>query len=198
MRLILVRHGRTPSNTAFLLDTAAPGADLDEVGCGQADSLVERLSEEAVAAVFASNLVRTQQTAGPLARERELPITVLPGLREIGAGDDEMSSDSSRYIATLTAWGSGEPGARIPGGEDAHEFLGRFDEAIATVVASASGSALVVSHGAALRVWSYARVEGFPEAITSSHLDNTGVIVVEGSPAEGWALIRLEGLRAAG
>ena len=57
MRLYLVRHGRTPSNVARLLDTAVPGADLDAVGLAQADTLVERLAGHRVDAVYASDLV---------------------------------------------------------------------------------------------------------------------------------------------
>ena len=48
MRLHLVRHGQTASNVAHLLDTAHPGADLDEVGRAQAAALVVRLGGEAV------------------------------------------------------------------------------------------------------------------------------------------------------
>jgi probable phosphoglycerate mutase len=195
MRLILVRHGRTASNVGFLLDTAEPGADLDEGGLEQAAELVERLSHHQIEAVYTSNLVRTQQTARPVAEHRGLTLQVLPGLREISAGDDELSSDATRYIGTLIAWGRGELDARIPGGEDAREFFTRFDSAIGEVAASGRDVVMVVSHGAALRVWSSERVHGFTEALGRAHLDNTGVIVVDGSPDEGWELAELIGVR---
>ena len=196
MRLILVRHGRTDSNVGLLLDTGEPGAELDESGLEQAASLVERLSEHPIDAVFASNLVRTQQTARPLAEARGLEVRVLPGLREIPAGEDEMSADARRYIGALIAWGEGDLHARVPGGENALEFFARYDDAIDTVAASGAEVAMVVSHGAALRVWATARVAGFREALGPAHLDNTGVIVVDGSPAEGWVLVQLTGVRA--
>ena len=195
MRLILIRHGRTASNTSFVLDTAFPGADLDELGREQAESLVERLAAEPIEAIYVSNLVRTQQTAAPLAAARDLVPVILPGLREISAGDDELSSDATRYIGTLIAWGRGELDARIPGGEDAREFFTRFDSAIGEVAASGRDVVMVVSHGAALRVWSSERVHGFTEALGRAHLDNTGVIVVDGSPDEGWELAELIGVR---
>ena len=195
MRLILVRHGRTASNVGFLLDTAEPGADLDDLGREQADSLVGRLLEQSIDAVFASSLVRTQQTAAPVAAARGLEIRVLPSLREIPAGEDEMSPDATRYIGTMIAWGQGDLGARVPGGEDAFEFMARFDAAIDEVVASGVASAMVVSHGAALRVWSSERVHGFTEALGRAHLDNTGVIVVDGTPSTGWELHQLDGVK---
>lgn len=195
MRLILVRHGRTDSNVSLLLDTGMPGADLDSSGLEQAASLVERLSEHPIEAVFVSDLVRTQQTARPLAQARGLEPRVLPGLREIPAGEDEMSADASRYVGTLIAWGEGDLHAKVPGGENALEFFARYDDAIDTVAASGAEVAMVVSHGAALRVWASARVEGFAEALGVAHLDNTGVIVVDGSPTEGWILVQLSGVR---
>ncbi len=195
MRLILVRHGRTPSNVGFLLDTAEPGADLDDGGLEQAASLVERLSHHEIEAIYTSSLVRTQQTARPVAEERGLELQVMPELREISAGDDELSPDATRYIGTLIAWGGGDLDARIPGGENAHEFFARFDAAIERIARSGGEVVMVVSHGAALRVWSMARVDGFGEALGRAHLDNTGIIVVDGSPDDGWRLAELIGVR---
>lgn len=193
MRLILVRHGRTSSNVGFLLDTDEPGADLDDHGRQQAEALVLRLADQRIDAIFASNLVRTQQTAAPVAADRGLTVQVLPGLREVPAGEDEMLADATRYIGAMIAWGQGDLLAKVPGGEDAVEFMTRYDAAIDQVVASGVEAAMVVSHGAALRSWSAARVDGFNEALADGHLDNTGIILAEGSPSEGWRLIELDG-----
>jgi broad specificity phosphatase PhoE len=194
MRLILIRHGRTPSNTSFVLDTAAPGADLDELGREQAESLVERLAAEPIEAIYVSNLLRTQQTAAPLAAARGLVPVILPGLREISAGEDELSMDSTRYVETLLKWHAGDLDARLPGGEDAGEFFARYDAAIAQIAGAGHQVAALVSHGAALRVWSAARVDGFAVALGAAHLDNTGVLIVDGSPADGWQLLSLDGV----
>ena len=42
------------------------------------------------------------------------------------------------------------------------------------------------------------RVGGFLEAIGEHHLDNTAVIVIDGSPSEGWQLVDLAGVRRNG
>jgi probable phosphoglycerate mutase len=146
--------------------------------------------------VYTSTLVRTQQTARPVAEARGLELRVMPGLREISAGEDELSQDATRYIGTLVAWGMGDPDARIPGGEDSHEFFARFDAAIGEIADAGDEVAMVVSHGAALRVWSMGRVAGFVEAVGRAHLDNTGVIIVDGSPRDGWDLAELVGIRS--
>jgi probable phosphoglycerate mutase len=195
MRLILVRHGRTTSNVGFLLDTAVPGADLDEAGREQAVALVEKLADYPIEAIYTSTLVRTQQTATPIATQRELELRVLSGLREISAGDDELSQDATRYVGTLLKWHAGELLARVPGGEDAAEFFDRFDAAIAEVAGGGHEVAMVVSHGAALRTWASARVPGFTDALGAGNLENTGVIVIDGSPEAGWSLHQLDGVK---
>lgn len=194
MRLILVRHGQTSSNTGFVLDTGAPGADLTEVGCEQARALVPRLAAEPIEAIYASTLVRTQQTAEPLSDVRGLAVQVLPDLREIYAGDAELTTDATEYITTLLKWQAGEFDARIPGADNAWEFFARYDDAIAQVAAGGHRCAVAVSHGAALRVWAAERVTGFAEALGRGFLNNTGIIIAEGDPDAGWQLVEVEGV----
>ena len=83
MRLYLVRHGRTRSNVAGLLDTAHPGAPLDDAGLRQADALVARFEGIAFDAIVASDIHRAVQTATPLANARGLRLQTHAGLREI-------------------------------------------------------------------------------------------------------------------
>ncbi len=190
MRLYLVRHGRTPSNVARLLDTAIPGADLDAVGQDQARTLIERLEGHRVDAVYASDLVRTQQTVAPLAESRGLDVRVIGGLREIQAGEDEMSPVWERYVGSLRSWGEGDRAAKIPGGEDADEFFARYDHAIAEIAAAGHDAALLVSHGAALRMWIGGRVSGIDIAeVVGRRLGNTTIVTLDGSPEEGWTFV---------
>ena len=186
MRLHLVRHGRTASNVAGLLDTAHPGAPLDEVGLAQASALVGRLGGVALDALYTSDIVRAVQTGTPLAIDRGLPLTPLVGLREIPAGDLELAAEWQGYIDVLRAWGQGRPDARCPGGEDLFMFLGRFDEAIASIVDAGHATALLVSHGAAMRTWLAARLDGAtPFEVARWELGNTAVIALDGDTA-GW------------
>lgn len=194
MRLILVRHGRTSSNVGFQLDTAAPGADLDEAGRAQADALVELLAEHPITAVYTSNLVRTQQTAAPVAAAKGLIPVVLPGLREISAGDDEMSTDATAYLSTLISWLNRDFTAQLSGGEAAADFLERFDQAVDEIHASGAEVAMLVSHGAALRIWASLRVPGFVERLNGGNLENTGRFILDGQPGE-WTLGEMAGIR---
>jgi broad specificity phosphatase PhoE len=173
-------------NVAGLLDTAYPGAELDEVGRDQALDLVRRLTDEPIQAIYTSDLTRTQQTARPLARALDLPIHPLAGLREIQAGDLELSADWAPYIQVLSAWAD-DLAVRMPGSESGHEFLARFDEAVATIHSAGHDTVALVSHGAALRVWASARCPNLTrEFLIRVGMPNTVVITLTGDPDAGW------------
>src|SRR3954451_5752834 len=108
MRLLLVRHGQTPTNVDFLLDTAVPGPGLTALGERQAAALPEALADEDIEALYASTLIRTQHTAAPLAAARGLDVRVRHGIRELTAGYLEMLSVDTEpgheYMRVVFAW----------------------------------------------------------------------------------------------
>jgi probable phosphoglycerate mutase len=199
MRILLVRHGQTPANVRGELDTDVPGPGLTELGTRQAEAVVDALGHESIAAIYVSKLRRTHETAAPLAAALGLTPVELPGTHEIEAGDVEGRSDHDAvrtYLGTVFAWGSGDLGATMPGGFDGHAFFGRFDGAIAGIAAShpADATVVVVSHGAAIRVWTGGRVAGLGDGFTAeNHLENTGVVVIEGAPDGGWTALSWAG-----
>ncbi|MEU1513437.1 histidine phosphatase family protein [Streptomyces sp. NPDC005811] len=197
MRLLLVRHGQTPTNVHYLLDTAAPGPGLTELGERQAAALVDALAGEDLDAVYASTLVRTRLTAAPLAAARGLDIQVRDGIREVFAGDLEMqpgeSEQAALYMRTVFAWAAGDLDLRMPGGESGAEFLARYDAVVAEAAAGAATAALV-SHGAAIRTWTAARARNIDVPFAAAHrLANTGTVILEGDPATGWQVLTWAG-----
>lgn len=190
MRLHLLRHGQTHANVSGALDTAVPGRDLTELGQAQARAASGPLGERGLDAIHVSRLVRTHQTAAPTAQALSLTLTITPGLEEIGAGDLEMSTvpaDAKTYLTTVAGWIEGDLDRRMPGGESGHEFLDRYNAAIASIAASGATSALVVSHGAAIRAWTTLRTRGAGER-WHDPLHNTACITVTDSDA-GWDLV---------
>jgi probable phosphoglycerate mutase len=192
MRLLLIRHGQTPSNVIGSLDTAAPGPGLTALGLEQAEAVPAALRNEAVEGVYASVLTRTRLTSMPLTRALGMPpATVLPGIHEIEAGELEQHTDREsvkRYMETAWAWGLGDLAPRMPGASDGNAFFARFDESIGTIAsAHRGGTAVAFSHGAAIRVWCAARAENLPpEYAAFTPLDNTAAVVLEGDPDDGW------------
>ncbi|WP_037568606.1 histidine phosphatase family protein [Phaeacidiphilus oryzae] len=209
MRLLLIRHGQTSSNVSHSLDTAVPGAPLTELGQGQAEALLGTLADERIAAVYASDLIRTQQTIAPLAAERGLETRIRGGLREIAAGDLEMADDPESiriYMRTVLAWASGDTADRMPGAETGDEFLARYDAVVEEAAdragaegAGDTGAVALVSHGAAIRTWTAARAENVDPVFIAEHgVPNTGVVVLEGSPGAGWKALSWAGEQLGG
>jgi probable phosphoglycerate mutase len=197
MRLLLIRHGQTPSNLKHLLDTAAPGPGLTPLGQDQAAALPQALAGETIDALYASTLLRTQLTAAPLAAATGLEVQVRDGIRELVAGELEMRGDdeaAALYLSTAFAWSAGDVERRMPGGENGVEALGRFDSVVAEAARSGAETVAMVSHGAAIRMWVTARAANVDVAYASSHaLGNTGVVVLSGSPDRGWQTLLWEG-----
>lgn len=195
MRLLLLRHGQTTSNVAGALDTGRPGAALTDLGWAQARAAGRVLQEEGIEGVFVSSLLRTHQTAEPYVTGVGATQIEYDGLREIGAGDHEMKTDTEsvqHYLRTVSNWIVGQHTHRMAGGETGEEFLARYDECIDAVVASGTDNAVVVSHGAAIRTWVGARVIGTDDPRWEKHaftpLHNTGGIHLERTP-RGWEIL---------
>ncbi|GAA2597548.1 MULTISPECIES: histidine phosphatase family protein [Streptomyces] len=197
MRLLLIRHGQTPSNLKHLLDTAEPGPGLTALGQEQAAALPAALESEKIDALYASTLVRTQLTAAPLAAATGLEVRIRAGIRELTAGDLEMRGDDEAahtYLHTAFAWSAGDVRLRMPGGENGEEALGRFDAVVAEAHGSGAQTVAMISHGAAIRMWVAARADNVDVAHAAQHaLANTGIVVLTGSPEGGWRTLLWEG-----
>jgi probable phosphoglycerate mutase len=193
MRLLLLRHGQTPSNVKGLLDTANPGPGLTALGERQAAAVPEALRDRRVDAIAVSPLVRTALTAAPLAQVRGIEPLTVEGLEEIEAGGLEMAGDHEahrRYLGTAFAWARGDVGRVMPGGTDGRMFFERYDRAVAAIAARGEDNVVVISHGAAIRAWASARVTGVDiDLVERSALANTGLVEIDGDPSEGWRLV---------
>lgn len=198
MRLTLIRHGQTYGNVTSTLDTIYPGADLTDLGRTQADSLVDRLAERRLDSIYVSNLVRTQQTAEPLAAAREVTPLVRDGLREIEAGDLEGRNDTEairEYIGTLVAWIKGDTTARMGGGVAAPTVLSRFDDVVREIETSGTDDVAIVAHEAVITYWTVSRTLHFPfEVFPENRLVNTGIVSLDGSLDQGYRLDTWAGL----
>jgi broad specificity phosphatase PhoE len=89
----LIRHGRTDAIGQHL---AAADVELNEAGRAQVRRIAERLHDVRLAAVLASPLPRTRQSAEPLARDHGLEVTLVPQLVEC-----EFGSWSGQTFAAL-------------------------------------------------------------------------------------------------
>jgi broad specificity phosphatase PhoE len=137
-------------------------------------------------------MIRTQETATPTAQALDEPITVLPGLREIEAGQFEGAPEATiaqTYFAAPTRWLQGDRSARIPGSVDGNEFDARFDEAVQRIYDSGQQNPVAFSHSAAIMFWVLMNVRNpDPSLVKTKSLPNVGHVVLTGNPSDGWTL----------
>jgi broad specificity phosphatase PhoE len=193
MRLLLIRHGQTPSNVEGILDAGYPGPGLTALGHTQAQAVPDALRHETIAGLHVSRLLRTHETAAPLAAELGMSPRLTAGLEEISAGDYELRRDEEAveaYQRSQARWAGGDLTGGLPGGESGEGFWSRYTGALRHIAGlyAEDATVAVVSHGAAIRV--FASVVGELGASTRHDrpLYNTGMVTLTGHPEEGWEL----------
>ncbi|MDZ7883056.1 MAG: histidine phosphatase family protein [Mycobacterium sp.] len=201
MTVTFVRHGESEANASHTIDNSIPGAPLTPLGQTQAAAVAAALAAGGVAydAIYASNMRRTTETAAPFAAASGLTPTVLPGFREINAGWFERSSDSGLggigYVLAPALWTLGARSVPVPGGGDGNAFDARMDSALKIVEESGAQNPVVFSHAATIMFWTMMNVDNPDLGLMLRHrLDNTGIVVVEGTAEEGWTLKTWAGL----
>jgi probable phosphomutase (TIGR03848 family) len=150
--VLLVRHGQTPT-TGKVLPGRAAGLHLAEAGQRQADAVAERIAllqtgKRKIAAVYASPLERTQETAAPIAKALGLRVRRNQGLLEADFG--EWTGAELKKLSKKPEWRTVQrnpSGFRFPGGESFTEMQTRIVTAIDRLRAVHPGETVVaVSH----------------------------------------------------
>jgi probable phosphoglycerate mutase len=146
-RLVLVRHGVT-AHTGPLLSGRMPGIDLSDKGIEQAQAAAERVAVLTVAAVYASPIERTTQTAAYIATRLGLDVRPLPGVIEADYGD--WTGGKIADLAKTDEWKvvqAAPSRAVFPGGESLRAMQSRMVEALDEIVAAhPHETVVVVSH----------------------------------------------------
>ncbi len=196
--LTFIRHAESEANAAEIASTTVPGPPLTPVGQEQAAALADRLSGEGFDGIYASQMVRTQQSAAPLSKELGEQVTVLPGLNEIPAGWFEgipVADTSGTFLLGPQAWLKGDRRFGIPGSEDGDEFNGAFTNAVQKIYESGDDKPIAFSSGLAVMMWTLMNARNGKQSLLTDHpLPNTGRVVLTGNPTMGWTLMSWDGI----
>jgi probable phosphoglycerate mutase len=146
--LLLVRHGQTPT-TGATLPGRARGLHLAETGIAQAGAVAARIAGlENVAAVYASPLERTRETAKPIARALGTKVATDKGLLECDFG--EWTGAKLADLRKKPEWTTVQrypSGFRFPGGESFSEMQQRMVSTLDRLAERHRGATVVaVSH----------------------------------------------------
>jgi len=146
--VLFVRHGKTPT-TGTSLPGRAKGLHLAPEGHKQAAEAAKRIAKlKNVAAVYASPLERTRETAAPIAAALGLRVRTEPGLLECDFGD--WTGRELKELFKLPEWTTVQrypSGFRFPNGESFAEMQLRIVSTVDRLRAAHPGKTVVaVSH----------------------------------------------------
>jgi len=131
MTVILLRHGRSTSNTAHTLAGRSEGVELDEKGTAQAAALVERLEGLPIKALIRSPLLRCRMTLEPLAATLGLEPVVEERLAEVDYGEWTGRHLGELIKEPLWSVVQQQPSAAVfPGGEGLAQVQARAVAAV--------------------------------------------------------------------
>jgi phosphoserine phosphatase len=195
MRILLARHGETPWNAEGRYQ-GQEDIPLSDVGIGQARALGERLRDVQITRAVASPLGRARQTAEFALGDRDLPLTLDPGLMEIAHGTWEgllATEIRERDPERLQAWRDTPHEVLMPEGESLQHV---FDRAWPAFARAAEGlgphdTLLVVAHDAVNRVL-LCHVLGIPFAkLWTFRQAPTTINLLEGPDVDHLDVVRL-------
>jgi len=170
--LLLIRHGET-------VDGPAPRCHgwtdlpLSDTGRAQIERLREYmrayLRNEQLAAIYASDLRRSRQTADILAEGLNVRPIAMHALREINFGDLEgclVEELPERFPATVAAWRTNPATCRFPNGESFQEVKQRVLPTVERLVSAHAGATIAMAlHSGVNRI-----ILGWALALPDEHL----------------------------
>lgn len=187
--LHLLRHGEH-GLLGRVLAGRMPGVGLTERGRGEIAAAADRLAGEGIAAIYASPLQRTRETAEIVASRLGLPVEFRDDVMELDFGEwTGATFDAIRADPRWVSWSQHRSLATIPGGESMREVQRRVVEAVLDISDRHRDEAVViVSHGDVIRaalVFAlgmpldfYGRIEVGQGSLSTIRLDQAGIRVL--------------------
>jgi alpha-ribazole phosphatase len=150
--ILFIRHAETDMAGTFCGHSDPP---LNMRGRTQLSKLLRALSTESINEVYASDLLRTRETAEAIAADRAIEYHLRPGLREISFGQWEglnWREVEQRHTAYAQRWIAEYPDLPAPDGESISDFERRvLAEVNLLIVKADTNDIAVVTHAGVLR-----------------------------------------------
>ena len=154
-RVIFVRHGEAEGNVSHNFHGHF-NSNLTPNGYAQAERAAQRLKDELIDVIYASDLTRTLETAKPIAKIKNLDIHLDEQLREINGGDwENVAWDElpNLHKESYDNWLNSPHLLVMPNGESMVDFQDRLLSAVKRIVQKHEGENIcIVTHGTAIKV----------------------------------------------
>lgn len=152
-RIYLVRHGQTNANVNHTCQ--GPDENLSDEGRLQAIRVAERTQHLDYDKMFISDYVRTQQTAEPIIKLKDVHYVLTPLLREeqfpdSWIGESEKDEERKQFAEDLIEKADDE-NWRVDGAENTTDICNRIEATLEMLKEDESDNILVVSHGSFLK-----------------------------------------------
>lgn len=193
--LWLVRHGESTWNTVGLAQGHNDQAELTSRGRRQAAEAAGQFRDQAIRAIYASDLRRALQTATAFGKVLSLPVFADSRLRErsLGVLEGTPSTSIGPVVTGLDDGRVTDPDARPASGESVRDLYRRaaaFCDELTSLIrngngrqpefANATGDVVVVAHGGTVRVLA-AYLQGVPvEQMSWGPVENAKILRIPG------------------
>ena len=156
MKLFFTRHGESQANLERIISNRDLPHALTANGRAQAIALAEQLATEPLTAIYASPILRAQETAQLIGERLGVPVYTSDALREFDCGEVEGRGDAEAWAAhhhIIAAWANYDYAQCIPGGESFIDMQARFVPFVQALVDDPTHqdiALLLIGHGSLL------------------------------------------------
>lgn len=153
-KIYIVRHGQTEWNIQGKIQGHA-NAPLTEKGLGQGELVANRLKDEVIDVIYASDLDRARITAEKISKSTGAKLIITEELREMSFGIWEgmlFTEVKEKYPEDFLKWLSKPEDLKIENGETLFTLENRMERVINDIMSKHEGENIcIVSHGTALK-----------------------------------------------
>lgn len=155
-QLYLIRHGEVEERYHKVFGGSRIDMGLSPRGHAQAAAAARWLADTPLDAVYASPMLRVQQTMAPLLSQKQLQPVIIPSLREVDFGDwtgYRWEGVQEHFGVSAFDWLEIIESAGIPNGESAHQLTHRVEPALLKILRDHPHHRVAVfCHGGIIRV----------------------------------------------
>lgn len=155
-QLYFIRHGEVEEKYHKVFGGSRIDMALSPLGRKQGEAVAEWLKDTRLDKIYASPMLRVQQTLAPTATQRGMEPELMPGLREVDFGDwtgNRWDEVQAKFGVSAFDWLEIIESNGIPNGEPVQELMSRVRECLIRIVnAHPHQKVAVFCHGGIIRV----------------------------------------------